>query len=174
MYLPYTKLTIEVPNYIQIFVEKHENEAHKRFYPPPGINFEFVEIQKTTTLSPKTEKAENSESNDLENQSQMPATLEKTDWSLDLKTWTIVVSYKSKEMKLLNEEFLALTKFQTSNVNFEFLFFEKEDENDSLSIEEILPEITSDVVVFKSEADIILLPNLVAKKQDIEKWVLVQ
>ena len=77
-----------------------------------------------------------------------------------MKTWTIIVSYKSEEMKLLNEEFLALTKFQTNNVNFEFLFVEKEDENDSLSIEEILPEITSDVVVFESETDFILLPNL--------------
>ena len=105
-----------------------------------GINFDFVKIQETTTSSLKTEKY--------------------ADWSFDLKTWTIVDSYKSEEMKLLNEEFLALTKFQTNNVNFEFLFFEKEDENDSLSIEEILPEITSDVVVFENETDFILLPNL--------------
>ena len=39
---------------------------------------------------------------------------ETTDSSLNLETWTIVVSYKSKEMKLLNEEFLDLTNFQNS------------------------------------------------------------
>lgn len=174
-YLQYTEFAIIVPNYIQIFVENSENQE-LRFYPRP-------KIQETTTSSPKTEKdserieketkkAENSEYNESENQSQMPANVEKTDWSLDLKTWTIVVSYKSKEMKFLNEEFLAFMKFHTSKVNFEFLFVEKEDENDSLSIEKILPEIMTDVVVFKSEADIILLPNLVAKKPNFEKGII--
>jgi len=75
-------------------------------------------------------------------------------------------------MKLLNEEFLALTKFQKNSVDFKFFFVEKEDKNDSLMIEKILPEITTDVVVFKNEADIILLPNLVAKKPDLKDEII--
>jgi len=141
------------------------------------------EIEKTTTSKFKSEKTvktieseaeqiKNPESNISKNQSQNPDIYEKMGSSLNLKTWTIVISYKSEEMKLLNEEFLALTNFQKSEVNFEFIFIKKEDENDSLNIEEILPRITTNVVVFKSEADIILLPNLVQKKPDLKEGII--
>jgi hypothetical protein len=182
-YLPYSELTIIVPNYVQIFVQnakKFSDDTTPRFYPPPVAYFDLVEFVKSTTSNPETEKmAENIEIGTVKADesavpkteiSQIQETTPKTD--LDSSKWTIVVSYKSAEMELLNEQFLALTKFQNSPVNFEFLFVEKEDGNDLLSIEEILPEIMSDVVVFKTESDILLLPNLVAKKPKMKNGII--
>mgnify|MGYP003336950933 CR=1 FL=1 len=72
LYLPYSKFTIIIPNYIQIFVQNPENpsdETIPRYYPPPAVNFNLVKSEESSTTSPKIvnsveaeiEKAETSE-----------------------------------------------------------------------------------------------------------------
>lgn len=176
-YLPYKELTIIIPKYVQIIVQNDENpcdDTNPRFYPRPAANFYLSESEKSAISN--TDNENTAENIKIEAEKAEESAVLKSEMAtkigLDSSKWTIVISYKSAEMKLLNEQFLALTNFQDSTVNFEFLFVEKEDGNDFWSIEEILPEIMTDVVVFKSEADILLLPNLVAKKPIMKNGII--
>ncbi|CAG5110016.1 Oidioi.mRNA.OKI2018_I69.chr2.g4469.t1.cds [Oikopleura dioica] len=191
LYLPYSNFTIIVPSYIQVFIPptSPKMRADERYYPPPGVNFDPDEIDSSKSkekISVFPKPAENLDPKNIENsapktpnpketislpEKPLKATKKPEENQPEQQKWTIVISYISEEMKLLNQEFLSLTNFQSCPVKFEFIFVKKEEGNDSLMIEEILPKVESETVVFKTEADILLLPELVAKKPDPKEGI---